>query len=228
MRLRQWESAHSEGQNCIHAHTRAHKPDVRLNVLRLVEQVWQELSQGINGLEANGRTDVATARHGVVLQAKQKHTQRSLHDVEVTELYPAPCCGRVQSVAILLGMPLPSPPCAGCGQPLTLDTSQRYAIARLSGEVLSGHPCPACGERTLEFEEVERFTVEADGTLIVTPIANGIPRDSFAWDDAASGPDNAVFQRRGEGFPQTLLYTRVGDELQVVASSRVARFSCYF
>jgi len=86
------------------------------------------------------------------------HEAIALHDVEVYELYPAPCCGRVQSVAILLGMPLPSPPCAGCGEPLALDTSQRYAIARLSGEVLSAHPCPACGERTLEFEEVERFT----------------------------------------------------------------------
>ena len=61
-------------------------------MLRLVEQVWQELSQGINGLEANGRTDVATARHGVVLQAKQKHTQRSLHDVEVKQ--QRKCCTR--------------------------------------------------------------------------------------------------------------------------------------
>ena len=86
------------------------------------------------------------------------HEAIALHDVEVYELYPAPCCGRVQSVAVLLGMPLPTPPCGTCDQPLALETAQRYAIARLSGEVLQGHPCPACGERTLDFREVERFT----------------------------------------------------------------------
>jgi len=120
--------------------------------------------------------------------------------------------------------PLPGPGAArplshleGCWQAQSPE-GDRWLVTytRPVGGVVLGTTRHLRGSELL-MDEVERFTVEADGTLIVTPIANGIPRDSFAWDDAASGPDNAVFQRRGEGFPQTLLYTRVGDELQVVA-----------
>tara|TARA_R110002072_G_scaffold27302_2_gene88854 strand:- start:351 stop:686 length:336 start_codon:yes stop_codon:yes gene_type:complete len=79
------------------------------------------------------------------------------HDVEVRELFPATCCGRVQSVPILLGMPLPSPPCASCGEPLELRPELQYRIARLSGDVLEGHPCPACAAETLSFKRLGEF-----------------------------------------------------------------------
>ena len=71
------------------------------------------------------------------------------------------------------------------------------------------------GDRLL-LDEVERFAM-VDGTLTVTPIANGIPRDTFTLDAAASSTDDVWFTRQGEGFPQQLQYRRVGDELQVVA-----------
>jgi hypothetical protein len=79
------------------------------------------------------------------------------HDVEVRELFPAPCCGRVVSVPILLGMPLPSPACLGCGEPLELRPDLQYRIARLSGDVLEGHPCPACAANTLTFKRLGDF-----------------------------------------------------------------------
>ena len=72
------------------------------------------------------------------------------------------------------------------------------------------------GERLIT-DEVERFVVEDDGTLIVTPIANGITRDSFAYVADQSEPGRAHFQRRGQGFPQTLSYAATEDGLEIVA-----------
>jgi len=106
---------------------------------------------------------------------------------------------------------------AGCWQ-ATSPEGDRWFVTYtrpMAGLVL-GTTRHVRGGRLL-MDEVERFSVDDDGTLVVTPIANGIPRDVFAWDDAASGPDSAVFQRRGEGFPQTLEYRRQGDELRIIA-----------
>lgn len=79
------------------------------------------------------------------------------HDVEVRELFPAPCCASVQSVAILLGVPLPCPPCPRCASPLALSEAGRYKIARLSGDALAGHTCPACGAAELSFTQTGAF-----------------------------------------------------------------------
>ncbi|MBL4847344.1 MAG: hypothetical protein JKY65_17630 [Planctomycetes bacterium] len=85
------------------------------------------------------------------------HSAIDEHDVEVCYLFPATCCGRVQSVALLLGMPLPTPPCVSCGEPLVLEREKQYRIARLSGDVLKGHPCPACSAETLSFCKEGQF-----------------------------------------------------------------------
>jgi hypothetical protein len=85
------------------------------------------------------------------------HAAIDQHDVEVRYLFPAPCCGRVQSVALFLGMPLPTPPCDSCGEPLALEQEHQYRIARLSGNALDGHPCPACAAETLSFREEAQF-----------------------------------------------------------------------
>lgn len=68
-------------------------------------------------------------------------------------------------------------------------------------------------------DEVERFVVGDDGLLGVTPIANGIVRDRFIYDVDASAAERAVFQRQGEGFPQTLTYARRDGQLEVIAGS---------
>ena len=91
------------------------------------------------------------------LRLGTSHAAMVEHDVEVRELFAAPCCARVQSVAILLGMPLPTPPCPACAEPLLLATLTRYRIARLSGDVLDGHTCPACGAAGLTFAQAGEF-----------------------------------------------------------------------
>lgn len=72
------------------------------------------------------------------------------------------------------------------------------------------------GDRMI-LDEVERFHIEEDGTLVVTPIANGVPRDTFAYDPETSRRGDVSFVRRGEGFPQRLRYRRSGDVLDVIA-----------
>ncbi|MGE0709322.1 MAG: hypothetical protein AB7N76_26820 [Planctomycetota bacterium] len=85
------------------------------------------------------------------------HEEIARHDVEVAEIFRTACCTTLLSVQVLLGQPLPAPLCPGCGQAVTLAPESRYAIARLSGVRLEGHPCPRCGEPALSFREQRRF-----------------------------------------------------------------------
>jgi hypothetical protein len=69
----------------------------------------------------------------------------------------------------------------------------------------------------LMFDEVERFAVGPDGTLGVTPIAEGQPRARFVLDPAQSGPGKAVFVNPDNQWPTAIRYERNGDRLDVVA-----------
>lgn len=109
------------------------------------------------GLILSARCTECSYQEPEKLRLGTTHAAIVEHDVEVRELFPAACCGRVQSVPILLGMPLPSPPCVGCGNPLELRPDLQYRVARLSGDVLDGHPCPACAANTLEFRREGDF-----------------------------------------------------------------------
>ena len=86
------------------------------------------------------------------------HGQIAEHDVNTLELYGALCCGTLQSVRVFMGQPLPEVPCEACGVNLTLAPETRYRVATLKGEVLGGHPCPACGAHRLTFVATGRFT----------------------------------------------------------------------
>ena len=109
------------------------------------------------GLILSARCDGCGYEESEQLRLGTTHAAIEEHDVEVSYLFPALCCGRVQSVLLLLGMPLPSPPCVSCGEPLALEREQQYRIARLSGDTFSGHPCPACAAKTLSFFELGKF-----------------------------------------------------------------------
>lgn len=80
------------------------------------------------------------------------HAEIATHDVNTLELFATPCCKSMQSVRVLMGQPYPAPPCEGCAKPLSLAAGERYRIATMKGEVLTGHRCPACGAETLAFE----------------------------------------------------------------------------
>lgn len=99
--------------------------------------------------------DCAFARPGLKLGAT--HAQIDRHDIEHHELFAVPCCRDLQSVVVLLGQPLPEPPCATCGAPLQLRPEARLRVTTMKGEVLEGHPCPRCAARRLRLTVRETF-----------------------------------------------------------------------
>lgn len=107
------------------------------------------------GLILDARCDACGyARAGLKLGAT--HAQIAAHERSHHEVF-APCCQELQSVLVVLGEPWPQPPCERCGQPVTLAAERRYRISTMKGEVLTGHPCPRCGAKSLRFERAGTF-----------------------------------------------------------------------
>ncbi len=104
------------------------------------------------------RAECAACGHGETdLRLGATHGEIGQHDVCHRDLFRAPCCGRLESVLLYLGQPLPAAACSGCGQALVLDAAHRYRIATLKGERLDRHPCPRCGVVALAFEKIGTF-----------------------------------------------------------------------
>jgi hypothetical protein len=72
-------------------------------------------------------------------------------------LFACRTCRDVAQVELFLGEPRGSPPCDRCGATLSLAREDEFRIAALSGNRLSEHACPACGERALAFVQTETF-----------------------------------------------------------------------
>lgn len=95
------------------------------------------------------------ARQGLRLGAT--HAQIEAHDVSHFEVFAAPCCQDLLSAHLFLGVVWPEPPCDRCGKPVVLAQERRYRISTMKGEVLTGHPCPRCAARALQFTRAGTF-----------------------------------------------------------------------
>lgn len=88
------------------------------------------------------------------------HEQIADHDVSHSEVFQATCCGRLQSVRLLLGQgyPDPGPACEFCEELVAPRDETRYRISTMKGEDLAGHRCPVCAAPQLSFEKTGSFT----------------------------------------------------------------------